>query len=93
MARKARARNRRVLLEAKLTELAALARHLYPSATVEASTLSYEGEDGRVVVFAPPDIADAEIEQIEAALNDRAFAIYEETGFYIPCAVLDLITR
>ena len=93
MARKHRARRRRVLLETKLAELAALARQLSPSATVEASTLSYEGEAGRVVVFASSDIAEAEIDRIEAVLNDRALAIYEDTGFFIPCAVLDLAAR
>ena len=61
----------RLLLEAILTELALYAKELCPAADVEASALHYEDEDGRVEVFPPPGLPDAEEERIEQALAER----------------------
>ena len=51
---------RRALLDAKLTELALFAKELCPAATVEASSIQYEDEDGRVEMFPPQGVSDAE---------------------------------
>lgn len=83
----------RALLDAKLTELALFAKQLCPAASVEASTIRYEDEDGRVEVFPPPGIWEAEEERIELALAARSAQIFDETGLYIVCAVLDPTAR
>ena len=60
----------RLRLDALLTELALLAKALCPEAEVEASALQYEDEDGRVEVFPPCGLSEAEEERIEQALCD-----------------------
>jgi hypothetical protein len=52
--------DRRALLDAKLTELVLFAKELCPAAAVEASALPYEDEDGRVEIFPPSGLSDAE---------------------------------
>lgn len=84
---------RRALLDAKLTELALFAKELCPAATVEASAIQYEDEDGRVEMFPPQGVSDAEEDRIEMALAGRAAQIFEKTGLYIVCAVLDPAAR
>lgn len=83
----------RALLDTKLTELALYAKELCPDAAVETSTIQYEDEDGHVEVFPPPTLSEAEEERIELALAGRAAEIFEETGLYILCAVLDSTVR
>ena len=83
----------RALLDAKLTELALYAKALCPEATVEASTLQYEDEDGHVKVFPPPGLSEDEEERIEHALCERSAEIFAQTGLYIPCAILDASAR
>ena len=83
----------RLLLEAILTELALYAKELCPEAEVEASALQYEDEDGRVEVFPPCGLTEAEEERIEQALCERSAALFAETGLYVPCAVLDVTAR
>lgn len=56
---------------------------------IEASALQYEEEDGRVEVFPPPGLSEADEERIELALCVRAAALFEDTGFYVPCALFD----
>ena len=84
---------RRALLDAKLTELGLYARELCPDAAVEISAVQYEDEDGHVDVFPPPIVTEAEEERLELALAARAAEIFEETGLYILCAVLDPTAR
>jgi hypothetical protein len=83
----------RALLDAQLTELALYAKELCPEALVEASAVQYEDEDGRVEVFPPPGLSEAEEERIEHALGERSAEIFAQTGLYIPCAILDATTR
>ena len=85
--------DRRALLDAKLTELVLFAKELCPSAAVEASAIQYEDEDGRVEVFPPPALSDAEEDRVELALAARAAEIFADTGLYIVCAVLDPAAR
>lgn len=93
MAPKPKSADRRSLLDTKLTELALFAKELCPAATVEASAIHYEDEDGRVEVFPPPAVADSEEDRIEMALAARAAEIFADTGLYIVCAVLDPAAR
>ena len=55
--------------------------------------MPYEDEDGHLDVFPPPCLSEAEEERIELAIAERAAAIFEQTGLYIPCAVLDSTAR
>ena len=80
--------DRRALLDTKLTELVLLAKELCPAAAVEASALPYEDEDGRVEIFTPSGLSDAEEDSVEMAVAERAAQIFEETGLYILCAIL-----
>jgi hypothetical protein len=83
----------KALLDAKLTELALYAKKLCPKAIVETSTVQYEDEDGHVDVLPPPAVPEAQEEAIELGLAGRAAEIFEETGLYILCAVLDPTVR
>ena len=85
--------DRRALLDAKLTELMLLAKQLCPSAAVEGSTIQYEDEDGRVEMFPPPVLSEAEEDRVEMALAARAAEIFADTGLYIVCAVPDSAAR
>ena len=85
--------HRRALLDAKLTELMLFAKELFPSARVEGSTIIYEDEDGRVDVFAPPGLSEAEEDRLELTLAERAADIFDDTGLFIVCAVLDSTSR
>jgi hypothetical protein len=55
-----------------------------PEAEVEASALQYEDEDGRVEVFPPCGLPEAEEERIELALCARSADLFAETGLYVP---------
>ena len=84
---------RRVLLDAKRTELAVYAKDLCPGAAVETSMVQYEDEDGHLDVFPPVTVLEAEEEQIELTLAERAAEIFADTGLYMLCAVLDPTAR
>jgi hypothetical protein len=81
--------NRRAVLDAKLTELMLFAKQLCPSPVVEGSAIQYEAEDGRVEVFPPPVLSEAEEDRVEMALAAQAAEIFADTGLYIVCVVLD----
>lgn len=85
--------DRRRLLDLKLTELVLYAKELCPEAEVEASTITYEDEDGRVEIFPPPTLSEAEEERLELAVAARAAEIFEQTGLFIPCAILERTAR
>lgn len=79
----------REILDQKLTELALLAKKLCPEAKVEVNTRRYEDEDGRLKVFPPSWLSEAEEEELEEALTERCVEILEETNLFILCAVFD----
>jgi len=93
MRRQTKQDDARVLLDRALTTLALYAKELCPEAAVEANTIQYEDEDGRVEVFPPPTLSEAEEERLEHALAERSAEIFAQTGLYIPCAVLDVTAR
>jgi hypothetical protein len=81
--------NRRALLDAKLTELGLYAKALCPEARVEMSTSQVEDEDAHVDLFPPAGLSEEDEERVELALAARAGDIFEETGLFILCALLD----
>lgn len=46
-----------------------------------------------ILAFPLPGLSEAEEERIELAIAECAAAIFEQTGLYILCAVLDSTTR
>jgi hypothetical protein len=84
--------DRRALLDAKLTELSLYAKELCPDAVVEASAVQYEDEDGHVDIHPPSGLSEEEEEGVELAVAARAAKVFEETGLYILCAVLDPVS-
>jgi len=93
MIRQPSSHDTRLRLDALLTELVLYAKELCPNAQVEASALQYEDEDGRVEVFPPCGLPEAEEERIELALCARSADLFAETGLFVPCAVLDATAR
>ena len=89
MENQAKSEKERNMLDQKLTELALLAKKLCPEARVEVNTVRYEDEDGRVKVFPPPYLSEAEEEALEETLSEKCIEMLEETGLFIPCAAFD----
>lgn len=85
--------DRRSAVDAKLTELMLYAKELCPGAVVDISPLQYEDEDGHVEVYPPASLSDAEVDRIELTLASRCGEIFDRTGLYIVCAVLDPTAR
>jgi hypothetical protein len=81
--------DRRALVDAKLTELGLYAKELCPEGAVEMSSVRYEDEDGHVTVVLPPTCSEEEEDRIELALAARAGELFEATGLFIVCGVLD----
>ncbi len=84
-----KARAEKDILDQKLTELTLLAKKLCPEARVEVNTLRYEDEDGRLKVFPPSNLSEAEEEKLEEAITERCIEILERDGLFILCAVFD----
>lgn len=85
--------DRRAVVDAKLTELMLYAKELCPGALVDISSLQYEDEDGHVEVFPPAALSDADVDRLELTLAARSADIFDRTGLYIVCAVLDPAPR
>ena len=79
----------RNMLDEKLTELALLAKRLCPEAKIEVNTVRYEDEDGRIKVFPPSCLSEAEEETLEETLSEKCIEIFEQTGLFILCATFD----
>jgi hypothetical protein len=79
----------RNILDEKLTELALLAKRLCPEGKIEVTTVRYEDEDGRIKVFPPPCLSEADEEALEETLSEKCIDILEETGLFILCATFD----
>ena len=89
MESQANSEKERNMLDEKLTELTLLAKKLCPEARVEVNSVRYEDEDGRVKVFPPPYLSEAEEEALEETLSEKCIEILEETGLFILCAAFD----
>lgn len=84
---------RRAAVDATLTDLALYAKELCPGAIVEVSPLAYEDEDGHVEIVPPAKWPEADVDRLDLALAARAAEIFDHTGLYIVCAVLDPAAR
>ena len=89
MESQAKLEKERDILDQKLTELALLAKRLCPEAKVEVSTVRYEDEDGRLKLFPPSHLSEAEEEALEEALTEKCIEVLEDTGLFILCAAFD----
>ena len=89
MERQASRKKAKELLDQKPAELALLAKQLCPAAKVEVNTIRYEDEDGRVKVYPPSCLSEAEEEELEKVLTERCIEILEETDLFILCVVFD----
>ena len=81
--------DRRELLDAKLSELAALIKDISPHARVEISRVQYEDEDAHIDVCPSFPMNTEEVKQLETTLGERCNDILLETGLFIIGAVRD----
>lgn len=80
---------KRRLVDKYLTELILLAKELCPGARVEATTETFEDEDGHLRIYPPKDMSEKKIEEIEGKIADRCVDILVEKGVFICSAVYD----
>ena len=72
-----------------LTDLTLLAKRLCPDARIEATTDSFEDEDGHVRIYPPAGVGVEEVASIEGELADRCVDILVKDGVLICSAVYD----
>jgi hypothetical protein len=89
MAKSTSSLERKSLVDKYLTELSLLAKQLCPEGRIEATTESFEDEDGHVRIYTPAGTGDEEIADIEGKLADRCVDILVEKGVFICSAVYD----
>ena len=58
-------KERRVLLDRRLTEVSLFIKKLCPTAVVEVSTTRYEDEDAHIMVFPPETLSEKAREKLE----------------------------
>lgn len=80
---------RRASVERYLTEVSLLAKELCPDAKVEATTESYEDEDGHVRIYPPAGLSGRQIEELEGKIADRCVDILIATGLFLCSAVYE----
>lgn len=87
MGRVARPESDETLLDLKLRELALLIKDLHSEARVEISFERYEDENAHLRIHLPPEISEAEVQQVELAIGQRCTEILLETGLFVVGAV------
>ena len=80
---------RKSLVDNYLTELSLLAKQLCPEAKIEATTETFEDEDGHVRIYPPAGLGENAIADIEAKIADRCVDILVDDGVFICAAVYD----
>ena len=80
---------RRTMVGQYLTEVSLLAKALCPEAQVEATTESYEDEDGHVRIYPPLGLSEGEITELEEKIAERCVDILVETGVFLCAAVYE----
>jgi hypothetical protein len=80
---------RRTLVGRYLTEVSLLAKALCPKARVEATTESYEDEDGHVRIYPPAGFSEGQITELEGQIADRCVDILVDTGVFLCAAVYE----
>jgi len=89
MAKSMSSSERKNLVDLYLTELSLFAKQLCPEAKIEATTETFEDEDGHVRIYPPAGIGSNEIADIESKIADRCVEILVEKGVLICSAVYD----
>ncbi len=74
----------------KMSHLIASSRSFLP---INKIRYNQEDEDGHLDIFPPPSLSEDEEERLELAVAKRMAEIFEQTGLYIPCTVLDSTAR
>ena len=80
---------RRTIVGKYLTEVSLFAKGLCPEAKVEATTESYEDEDGHVRIYPPTGLSQGQIAEIEGEIAERCVDILVETGVFLCLAVYE----
>jgi hypothetical protein len=80
---------RKNLVDNYLTEISLLAKRLCPDARIEATTETFEDEDGHVRIYPAAGMSEDEIAVIEGKVADRCVDILIEKGVFICSAVYD----
>ena len=81
---------RRTMVGQYLTEVSLLAKALCPEAKVEATTESYEDEDGHVRIYPPAGFSEGQITELEGKIAERCVDILVDTGVFLCAAVYEL---
>jgi hypothetical protein len=79
----------RTLVGHYLTEVSLLAKALCPEARVEATTESYEDEDGHVRIYPPAGFSEGQITELEGQIAERCVDILVDTGVFLCAAVYE----
>jgi len=80
---------RHTLVGQYLTEVSLLAKALCPEAQVEATTESYEDEDGHVRIYPPAGFSEGQITELEGQIAERCVDILVDTGVFLCAAVYE----
>ncbi len=80
---------RRTIVGKYLTEVSLFAKELCPEAKVEATTESYEDEDGHVRIYPPGSLSQGQIAELEGRIAERCVDILVETGVFLCSAVYE----
>ncbi len=89
MAKSMSSGKRRILVDKYLTELSLLAKGLCPEAKIEATTETFEDEDGHIRIYPPAGTSEKEVEAVESKIASRCIEILVEEGVSICAAVYD----
>jgi hypothetical protein len=80
---------RRAIVGKYLAEVSLFAKELCPKAKVEATTESYEDEDGHVRLYPPAGFSEGQIADLEGKIAERCVDILVETGVFLCAAVYE----
>ncbi len=80
---------RKSLIDNYLTDLSLLAKRLCPESRIEATTETFEDEDGHVRIYPPAGMREEENAEIEGNVADRCVDILVARGVFICSAVYD----
>lgn len=80
---------RRAIVGKYLTEVSLLAKDLCPETKVEATTESYEDEDGHVRIYPPAGLSQGQVADLEGKIAERCVDILVETGVFLCAAVYE----
>jgi len=80
---------RRAIVGKYLTEVSLFAKELCAEVKGEATTESYEDEDGHVRLYPPAGLSEGQIADLEGKIAERCVDILVETGVFLCAAVYE----